>query len=89
MFELRFFFFSAQSVSTGKYHAAIMSNQRAWEKLVVQAGIESGDLAFPIPYCPELHFNEFTSVVADMKNSCAVSTSKGKKENTRGEFYLC
>jgi hypothetical protein len=81
--EARYFF--AQSVSTGKYHAAIMSNKQTWEKLVVQAGIESGDLAFPIPYCPELHFNEFVSVVADMKNSCAVSTDRQRKI-TRGEM---
>ncbi len=37
------------------------------------AGRTSGDLVFPIPYCPELHFCEFKSVVADMKNSVAVS----------------
>lgn len=26
----------------------------------------------PLVYCPELHFSEFTSAVADMKNSVAV-----------------
>lgn len=50
-----------------------MSNYRKWEQLTVQSGLESGDLAFPIPYCPELYFNEYTSDVADMKNSVAVS----------------
>ena len=29
---------------------------------------------FPIPYCPEFHFTEFASAVADMKNSVQVST---------------
>ncbi len=38
-----------------------------------EAGRTSGDLTFPLPYSPELHFSEFRSVVADMKNSVAVS----------------
>lgn len=37
----------------------------------MKAGQISGDLVFPIPYCPELHFSEFASAVADMKNSVA------------------
>lgn len=37
----------------------------------MQAGLRSGDLVFPIPFCPELHFSEFSSAVADMKNSVA------------------
>lgn len=67
-------------MSTGKYHAAIMSNYQSWEQLVLLAGIESGDLTFPIPFCPELHFSEFTSAVADMKNSCAVSVVRPTSE---------
>ncbi|XP_025200402.1 probable aminopeptidase NPEPL1 [Melanaphis sacchari] len=61
----------AQAISTGKYHAAVMSNSEQWEKNVVSAGLISGDLTFPIVYCPELHFCEFSSSVADMKNSVA------------------
>lgn len=49
-----------------------MSNSAQWEKKVVSAGLVSGDLTFPIVYCPELHFCEFSSSVADMKNSVAV-----------------
>ena len=41
---------------------------------VQQAGKVSGDLTFPIPYTPELHFKEFNSAVADMKNSVMVSS---------------
>lgn len=48
-----------------------MTNSSEWENLTVRAGQTSGDLVFPIPYCPELHFSEFTSAVADMKNSVA------------------
>ena len=33
----------------------------------------SGDLTFPIPYTPELHFEEFNSAVADMKKKVMVS----------------
>lgn len=49
-----------------------MSNSEQWEKYAVSAGLISGDLTFPIVYCPELHFSEFASALADMKNSVAV-----------------
>lgn len=62
-----------QGISTGKYHAAVMTNSEQWEMACVRAGRSSGDLAHPLVYCPELHFSEFTSAVADMKNSVAVS----------------
>lgn len=62
-----------QGISTGKYHAAVMTNNEQWEIACVRAGRSSGDLAHPLVYCPELHFSEFTSAVADMKNSVAVS----------------
>uniref|UniRef100_A0A674CU41 Aminopeptidase like 1 n=1 Tax=Salmo trutta TaxID=8032 RepID=A0A674CU41_SALTR len=61
----------AQGISTGKYHCAVMTNSEQWETACVRAGRSSGDLACPLVYCPELHFNEFTSAVADMKNSVA------------------
>uniref|UniRef100_A0A669EYE4 Aminopeptidase like 1 n=2 Tax=Oreochromis TaxID=8139 RepID=A0A669EYE4_ORENI len=61
----------AQGISTGKYHAAVMTNSEQWEAAVVRAGRNSGDLAHPLVYCPELHFSEFISAVADMKNSVA------------------
>lgn len=38
----------------------------------MKAGKFSGDLTFPLPFAPELHFSEFKSEVADMKNSVAV-----------------
>ncbi|KAF5294424.1 hypothetical protein FQA39_LY13409 [Lamprigera yunnana] len=59
----------AQGVATGKYHGAILTNNGEWENFSMQAGLMSGDLLFPIPYCPELHFSEFASAIADMKNS--------------------
>ncbi|XP_075880583.1 putative aminopeptidase NPEPL1 [Nelusetta ayraudi] len=61
----------AQGISTGKHHAAVMTNSEEWEVACVRAGRSSGDLAHPLVYCPELHFSEFTSAMADMKNSVA------------------
>lgn len=63
----------AQGVATGRYHAAVLTNSEDWEEKVIQAGKVSSDLCSPVPFCPELHFTEFSSAVADMKNSVAVS----------------
>lgn len=66
--------FIVQGISTGKYHAAVLTNNEEWETKAIDAGRSSGDLLAPIVYCPELHFSEFASSVADMKNSVAVSS---------------
>ncbi|KNC33520.1 hypothetical protein FF38_04555 [Lucilia cuprina] len=58
-------------IATGKYHGAILTNSEEWEIKSVEAGRKSGDLLAPIIYCPELHFSEFASAIADMKNSVA------------------
>ena len=34
-------------------------------------GKHTGDLVHPIPYCPEFYRGEYTSKIADMKNSVA------------------
>lgn len=65
----------AQGIATGKYHAAVLANNEAWERKTFDAGRTSGDLCYSVPYCPELHFSEFTSSVADMKNSVADRTN--------------
>lgn len=59
----------AQGIATGKYHAAILTNNEEWEIACVKAGRNCGDLVHPLVYCPELHYSEFTSAMADMKNS--------------------
>ncbi|XP_055905191.1 probable aminopeptidase NPEPL1 isoform X1 [Eupeodes corollae] len=61
----------AQGIATGKYHGAILTNSEDWEVKSLEAGRKSGDLLAPIIYCPELQFPEFTSAIADMKNSVA------------------
>jgi len=59
----------AQGIATGRYHAAHLTNSEEWERRASIAGRESGDLTFPLVYCPEFHFPEFNSSVADMKNA--------------------
>ncbi|KAG5495232.1 hypothetical protein JKF63_02287 [Porcisia hertigi] len=59
----------AQGIATGKHHAAIYANTEAIEKRIVDAGKACGDLCFPVVYCPELHNTEFSSTVADYRNS--------------------
>nr|XP_045013705.1 probable aminopeptidase NPEPL1 [Jaculus jaculus] len=61
----------AQGIATGKYHAAVLTNSADWEAACVKAGRKCGDLVHPLVYCPELHFSEFSSAMADMKNSVA------------------
>ncbi|GBO18312.1 putative aminopeptidase NPEPL1, partial [Araneus ventricosus] len=59
----------AQGVATGRYHAALLTNNEDYERKAVSAGKLSGDLIHPMPFVPELHFCEFNSSHADMKNS--------------------
>ena len=65
--------YKCQGVSTGKYHAAILTNNQQMEESCMTAGLTCGDLVFPLVYSPELHFSEYNSVVADMKNAVKVS----------------
>ena len=51
----------AQLVATGLRHAAVVSRCEAWEAAAVRAGAYSGDLAHPLPYCPEFFRSEFAS----------------------------
>lgn len=61
----------AQPISTGKNHAGIYCSDEDLENVAVKVGKETGDLVFPLPYCPEFYRKEFSSQVADMKNSVA------------------
>jgi len=61
----------AQGSNTGKLHAAILTNSDSWESAAVESGKKGGDLCFPIIFAPEIHFNEFKSEIADMRNSVA------------------
>ncbi|KAJ3097796.1 putative aminopeptidase npepl1 [Phlyctochytrium planicorne] len=61
----------AQAYATGRRHAGVLSNSGDLESIVIQAGKVTGDLAFPLIYCPDFHgiSKQFESEVADMKNS--------------------
>lgn len=88
MYLKPFYVSVVQGISTGKYHAAVMTNSEQWELACVRAGRSSGDLAHPLVYCPELHFSEFTSAMADMKNSVAVSGELQIHQNQMLKQYM-
>lgn len=46
-----------------------MSTSERLEKMAVKSGKRSGDTVFPVLYSPELLKREFSSKVADMRNS--------------------
>eukprot|EP00744_Colponema_vietnamica_P006766 GILI01009808.1.p1 GENE.GILI01009808.1~~GILI01009808.1.p1 ORF type:complete len:491 (+),score=151.09 GILI01009808.1:79-1551(+) len=80
----------AQGITTGKKHAAILTNNEDLERVAVAAGKVSGDLVYPMLYCPELLKNEFASEVADMKNS--VKDRMNAQASCAGHFiesHLC
>lgn len=74
----------AQGIATGIHHAAIFSNAEEAESLFVDAGKRSGDLCFPVIYCPEFHNVEFQSEVADYKNS--VKRRSNAQVSCAGQF---
>ncbi|KAI9015449.1 putative aminopeptidase NPEPL1-like protein [Hyaloraphidium curvatum] len=61
----------AQSYATGLKHAGLLTKDEELESQVVACGKRSGDLVFPLIYCPELLGidRQFGSEIADMKNS--------------------
>lgn len=59
----------AQGLATGKLHAAVLTNSEEWENRACKAGRASGDLVHPLPFCPDLHFSDLNSPIADMRNS--------------------
>ena len=74
----------AQAMSTGKKTAALYCNDDDLELRAVRAGRSSGDLAHPLPYIPEFFKREFTSQVADMKNS--VKDRSNGQASCAGQF---
>ena len=77
----------AQAYATGKIHAGVLSNCEKWENKSIQAGRASGDLVHPFVFAPDLHFDDFKSDVADMKNACLPpESSRGPPSSTAGLF---
>ncbi len=59
----------AQGIVSGPKFCSIMTDSETLEKLTVRKGLQCGEMCAPIIYCPEFLQNEFSSSVADMKNS--------------------
>lgn len=59
----------AQLITTGTTHAGFITPSESIEKALISSGKRTGDLVFPMLYCPELLMSQFDSKVADMKNS--------------------
>ena len=74
----------AQLMATGRNHAAVVCNDEELENAAVRTGKSSGDLVFPLPYCPEFYRGEFKSEVADMKNS--VKDRMNAQTSCAGQF---
>ncbi|VDN07339.1 unnamed protein product [Thelazia callipaeda] len=75
----------AQAYATGKVHAAVLTNSDKWEDLICKAGRASGDLVHPLPFCPDIHFNDLKSPVADMRNS-TFGKMQGPSSSVAGLF---
>nr|CAD2160580.1 unnamed protein product [Meloidogyne enterolobii] len=74
-----------QPMTTGRFHAAILSSCEQLENECVIAGKKSGELVHPLPFSPELHFSDMSSKVADMKNAC-LGVSSGPPTALAGLF---
>src|SRR5262249_13227744 len=59
----------AQMIATGDLHAAVVSNDEALERTLVDTGRATGDLTHALPFAPELYKQEFKTPYADMRNS--------------------
>ena len=59
----------AQLISSGLRHGSVVSNRDGFERVAVETGRASGDLAHALLFAPEFYQAEFASKVADMQNS--------------------
>jgi probable aminopeptidase NPEPL1 len=76
----------AQSLATGLLHAGVYATSDALESRVVTAGRASGNLCHPLPFAPELFRAEFSSPVADLRNS--VKNRNNAQSSCAGQFIL-
>jgi len=74
----------AQLIATGRNFAGIVCNDDDLEARAIKAGRRSGDLVHPLPYAPEFFKSEFSSKVADMKNS--VKDRSNAQSSCAGQF---
>ncbi|MGB3967402.1 MAG: M17 family metallopeptidase, partial [Planctomycetota bacterium] len=74
----------AQGIATGDLHAAVVSNDEAVERALLDAGRATGDLCWPLPFAPEFYRSEFNSPIADMRNS--VKNRSNAQSSCAAEF---
>ena len=74
----------AQMVATGRHFAGIVSDDEELESATVRAGKLSGDLTHALPYAPEFFSREFSSKIADMRNS--VKDRSNAQASCAGQF---
>lgn len=59
----------AQMVATGYLHAGFITNDDKLEDVALTVGRETGDMVTSLPFAPEIFQEEFSSELADMRNS--------------------
>jgi len=74
----------AQGIATGTKHAGVLCNTDEAEALVQAAGKKCGDTTFPLLFAPEYHTPEFSSKVADCRNS--VRNRSNAQSSCAGQF---
>jgi probable aminopeptidase NPEPL1 len=74
----------AQGIATGELHAAVICNDEDVEQALLDAGRDTGDLCWPLPCVPEFFRSEFSSPIADMRNS--VKNRMNAQVSCAGEF---
>lgn len=61
----------AASTTVGRGISALYCNDEDLESIAIQSGLITGEVCYPLPYIPENWKLEFSSSVADMRNSVA------------------
>jgi probable aminopeptidase NPEPL1 len=74
----------AALISTGRIHSGLYTNSEALEQAAIAAGKQAGEPCHPMVYAPELFRKEFSSDVADMKNS--VKDRMNAQASCAGQF---
>ena len=74
----------ACQVTTGRKHAGVVSDSERLEQAAVAAGKASGDLVFPMLYCPEMLTELLESPTADMRNN--TSDRMNAQSSTAAQF---
>jgi probable aminopeptidase NPEPL1 len=74
----------AALISTGRTHSGVYTNSASLEAAAVAAGLHAGEPCHPMVYAPELFRKEFSSTVADMKNS--VKDRMNAQSSCAGQF---